>query len=132
VSPALSWNDAPTGTHSFALVVHDPDAPDPAAPEREWAHWIIYNIPVDCKSLAEGVKELPHGAHFGKNDWGSTGWRGPNPPKGRHRYFFELHALNRMLPTDLGAPTMYELNGAMKGHVLGTASIMGTYAKTKQ
>lgn len=89
-----------------------------------------YNLPADARSLAEGVTraELPTGTREGKNDWGETGWRGPSPPTGRHRYFFELNALDRVLP-DLNMPSRHDLEAAMKGHVLGTATLMGTYAK---
>ncbi len=130
VSPALQWTDPPSGTKSFALVVHDPDAPDPRAPKRDWVHWVLYDLPADTRSLAEGVTPagLPRGTHEGRNDWADTGWRGPSPPVGRHRYFFELHALDRVLP-DLGAPSRHDLEAAMKGHVLATATLMGTYAK---
>ena len=126
-SPALRWSDPPPGTKSFALVVHDPDAPDPRAPKRDWVHWVLYDLPADARSLPEGATPA-RGAHEGRNDWSETGWRGPSPPSGRHRYFFELHALDDTLP-DLGKPTRRELEEAMKGHVLGTATLMGTYAK---
>jgi Raf kinase inhibitor-like YbhB/YbcL family protein len=130
VSPALRWTDPPSGTRSFALVVHDPDAPDPRAPKRDWVHWILYDLPADARSLPEGAKGalLPRGAREGRNDWGEPGWRGPSPPIGRHRYFFDLYALDSVLP-DLGAPSFQDLGAAMKGHVLGTAILMGTYAK---
>jgi Raf kinase inhibitor-like YbhB/YbcL family protein len=130
VSPGLRWTDPPSGTRSLALVVHDPDAPDPRAPKRDWVHWILYDLPADARSLAEGAQAatLPRGAREGRNDWGETGWRGPSPPIGRHRYFFDLYALDSVLP-DLGTPSLRDLEAAMKGHVLGTATLMGTYAK---
>ena len=130
VSPALRWTDPPPGTRSLALVVHDPDAPDPHAPKRDWVHWVLYELPPDARSLAEGATpaQLPRGTREGRNDWGETGWRGPSPPVGRHRYFFERHALDRVLP-DLGAPSRHDLEAKMKGHVLATATLMGTYAK---
>lgn len=127
VSPALEWDDPPPGTKSFALVVHDPDAPDPRAPKRDWVHWVLYDLPASARSLPEGTP-TPRGAHEGRNDWAETGWRGPSPPVGRHRYFFELSALDTELP-DLGQPTRRELEEAMKGHVLATATLIGTYAK---
>lgn len=129
-SPALAWTDPPAGTKSFALVVHDPDAPDPRAPKRDWVHWLLYDVPAGTRSLAEGTRTLPRGAHEGRNDWGEIGWRGPSPPIGRHRYFFELFALDCELP-DLGSATRPEIEEAMKGHVLGTATMMGTYQKPK-
>lgn len=128
VSPALAWSGAPAGTKSFALVVDDPDAPDPAAPKMVWVHWVAYNLPADAASLPEGVKAggLPKGALDGVNDWGKPGWRGPCPPIGRHRYFFRLHALDTKL-ADLHHPTKARLLQAMKGHVLATAELVGTY-----
>jgi len=130
VSPPLAWSDPPPGTKSLALVVHDPDAPDPRAPRRDWVHWILYDLPPDARSLPEGAPRatLPPGAREGRNDWGAPGWRGPSPPIGRHRYFFELTALDQALP-DLGTPARAELDAAMRGHILGTATLMGTYAR---
>jgi Raf kinase inhibitor-like YbhB/YbcL family protein len=91
---------------------------------------VLYDLPADARSLAEGVApaELPRGTHEGRNDWGETGWRGPSPPIGRHRYFFELHALDCVLP-ERGAPSRHDLEAKMEGHVLATATLMGTYAK---
>jgi len=96
LSPALAWRGAPAGTKSFALVVDDPDAPDPKAPKMVWVHWVLHGIPADATGLAEGVKpaELPKGTREGLNDWKATGWRGPCPPIGRHRYYFRLYALD--------------------------------------
>ncbi len=133
VSPALQWTEPPAGTKSFVLVVHDPDAPDPHAPKRDWAHWVLYNLPADARSLPDGVTAtaLPPGTREGKNDWGATGWRGPSPPIGRHRYFFNLHALDRELP-NLRTPSMHDLEVATKGHLLGTATLMGTYVKERR
>jgi Raf kinase inhibitor-like YbhB/YbcL family protein len=130
ISPPLQWGDVPDGTRSLALVVHDPDAPDPAAPKMNFCHWILYNIPPGTRSLPEGMRTLPEHSAQGKNDWGKTGWRGPEPPIGQHRYFFELHALNKTLPSDLGAPTHFELEGVIKGHIISTATLMGTYQKS--
>jgi Raf kinase inhibitor-like YbhB/YbcL family protein len=132
VSPALSWAGAPAGTKSFAVIVDDPDAPDPAAPQRTWVHWILYDLPPDTTALAEGLGKagLPPGTHQGVNDWKRTGWGGPCPPIGRHRYFFKLYALDAVLG-DLGAPTKARLEAAMKGHVLAEARIMGTYQKQR-
>src|SRR5439155_10688871 len=130
VSPALSWSGAPAATKSFALIVDDPDAPDPAAPKVVWVHWVAYNLPADVTSLPEGVKpgHLPKGALDGLNDWKLPGWRGPCPPIGEHRYFHRLFALDSKLP-DLHRPTKVRLLDAIKGHVLGTAELVGTYEK---
>jgi Raf kinase inhibitor-like YbhB/YbcL family protein len=130
VSPPLAWTEPPPGTRSFALVVHDPDAPDPRAPKRDWVHWVLYDLPPEARSLPLGATHgsLPAGTREGRNDWGETGFRGPSPPVGRHRYYFELSALDTVLP-DLGGPARRDLDAAMKGHVLATATLMGTYAK---
>ena len=131
LSPPLSWSDVPTGTKSLALVVDDPDAPDPAAPKRVWVHWVVYDIPTSTTSLPEGAStKLPAGAKTGKNDWGKQAWGGPCPPIGRHRYFFKLYALDSLLP-ELNEPTKAELEQAMRGHVIAQCELMGTYQKSK-
>lgn len=129
-SPALSWTGAPAGTRSFALIVDDPDAPDPSAPKTTWVHWVLYNVPADASGLPEAVKswDLPQGTCEGKNDWRRKGWGGPCPPIGRHRYYFKLYALETVLP-DLGPATKKELETAMKGRVLAEAQLLGTYQK---
>jgi hypothetical protein len=131
-SPALAWSGAPAGTKSFALVVDDPDAPDPAAPKMTWVHWVLYDIPASASGLPEAVApaSLPKETLEGLNDWKRTGYGGPCPPVGRHRYFFKLYALDTVLP-DLGRPTKAKLEAAMKGHVLAEAQLMGTYQKGK-
>jgi Raf kinase inhibitor-like YbhB/YbcL family protein len=129
-SPALGWSGVPAGTRSLALIVDDPDAPDPAAPKMVWVHWVVYNLPVSAEGLAEAVSALPEGARDGKNDWGRSGYGGPCPPIGRHRYFHKLYALDVVLP-DLGAPTKAELLAAMEGHIIGQAELVGTYQKTE-
>ncbi|HXI55585.1 MAG TPA: YbhB/YbcL family Raf kinase inhibitor-like protein [Polyangia bacterium] len=129
-SPALTWSDAPAGTKSLALIVDDPDAPDPAAPKTTWVHWVVYNIPATASALAEATTSagLPPGAHEGVNDWKRVGYGGPCPPIGRHRYFHKLYALDAVLP-DLNAPTKAALEQAMRGHVLGQAQLVGTFQK---
>jgi len=127
-SPPLSWADLPAGTESLALIVEDPDAPDPRAPKRVFTHWLLYNIPADTHELPEGSKELPPGATLGKNDFEKVGWGGPCPPRGRHRYFFRLYALDQRLP-DLHQPHKADLLEALRGHVLAEAVLMGTYEK---
>jgi len=130
LSPVLHFSDPPERAASLALIVADPDAPDPKAPKRTFSHWIVYDLPPDTASLEEGVsaKNLPHGALQGKNDFGAVGYRGPCPPIGRHRYFFKLYALDRRLG-NLGSPTREELEANMKGHVIAEAQLMGTYEK---
>lgn len=130
-SPPLSWSGAPAGTKSFALIVDDPDAPDPAAPKRVWVHWVMYDLGPETTSLAEGAKHAPAGARDGQNDWGKTGYGGPCPPIGRHRYFHKLYALDTVLG-DKGQLKKAELEAAMKGHVLASAEIIGTYQKKKK
>jgi len=129
-SPPLSWNDLPPGTRSLALIVDDPDAPDPAAPKMTWVHWVIYNLPPDTNGLAEAASVLPPGTQQGLNDWKRTGYGGPCPPIGRHRYFHKLYALDTLLP-DLGRPNKATLEKAMKGHILGQAELVGTYQKRR-
>lgn len=130
ISPPLAWSGAPAGTKSFALIVDDPDAPDPKAPQRTWVHWVVYNLPADVTSLAAGsaASGLPSGAKSGLNDWKRAGYGGPCPPIGRHRYFHKLYALDSLL-ADLGQPSKAQLLAAMKGHVLGEAQLVGTYEK---
>jgi Raf kinase inhibitor-like YbhB/YbcL family protein len=132
VSPPLAWSDPPAGTRSFALVVHDPDVPDPKAPRRIWVHWVVYGLPANARTLAEGAGAgaLLPGARHGRNDWGRPDFGGPCPPIGRHRYFHALYALDSDLG-DLGHPTKAALERAMEGHVLGKAELMGTYEKRK-
>jgi len=130
VSPPLVWSGAPAGTKSFALVVHDPDAPDPAKPKRTWVHWVIVDMPASTTELAQGAA-VPTGARAGKNDWGKAMWGGACPPIGRHRYFFTIYALDTLLP-QLQAPTRDELLAAMQGHVLARGEIVGTYEKQQE
>jgi Raf kinase inhibitor-like YbhB/YbcL family protein len=130
VPPPLSWSGAPDGTKSFALVVDDPDAPDPRAPRMTWVHWVLYDLPSTIRKLPEGVMldALPTGTKEGQNDWKRTGYGGPCPPIGRHRYFHKLYALDTVL-TDLRTPTKSQLEQAMEGHVLARAELIGTYQK---
>jgi Raf kinase inhibitor-like YbhB/YbcL family protein len=130
VSPPLAWSGAPTNTKSFALIVDDPDAPDPAKPQRVYVHWVVYNLPVTATALPENAskKGLPKGAVKGKNDWGKAEYGGPCPPIGRHRYFFKLYALDAEL-TGLSSPTKADLERAMKGHVVDSGELIGTYQK---
>jgi len=130
VSPPLAWSGVPTGAKSLVMIVDDPDAPDPAAPKMTWVHWILYNIPPSATGLAEGVppRELPVGTREGLNDWKRTGYGGPCPPVGRHRYFHKLYALDRFL-TGLDKTTKAALEKAMRGHVLAQTELVGTYQR---
>jgi Raf kinase inhibitor-like YbhB/YbcL family protein len=129
LAPALEWSGAPAATKSFALIVDDPDAPDPKAPKMTYVHWVLYDIPATATGIPKGGK-TPAGARDGKNDWKRTGYGGPCPPIGRHRYFFKLYALDTSLG-DLKSPTKPQLLDAMKGHVLEQAELMGTYKRQR-
>jgi Raf kinase inhibitor-like YbhB/YbcL family protein len=130
ISPPLAWSGVPEGTQSFALIVDDPDAPDPAAPKKTWVHWVIYNIPANVTSLVGGVSDPP-GASEGLSDWGTPGWRGPCPPIGRHHYFFKLYALNTIFPQTKPL-TKAELEEAMFSHVLAQGTLIGTYEHSRR
>lgn len=126
VSPPLSWSGAPAGTKSFALLCDDPDAPG-----RVWVHWVVFNIPASVSELPENVlktRVLPNGAAQGVNTSRGIGYEGPCPPKGSHRYYFKLHALDTELDLQPGC-TKEDLLKAMEGHVLDVAVIMGRYAR---
>jgi len=130
VSPPLAWSGVPAGAKSLVLIVDDPDAPDPAAPKRTWVHWVLYDIPASASALPEGAKPLPAGTREGVNDWQRTGYGGPCPPVGRHRYFHKLYALDLVLP-DLGRPSKAKLEAQIKGHIVAQAELVGTYRKRK-
>ncbi len=128
ISPPLSWDGVPENAQSLALIMDDPDAPDPDAPRVTWVHWVLYNIPTSVAVLSEGVTvaQLPQGASQGQNDWKRTGYGGPCPPIGRHRYFHKLYALDVTLP-EMQRPTKAELEAAMEGHIVARAELVGTY-----
>lgn len=132
ISPSLQWSGVPDNAKSLVLIVDDPDAPDPAAPKMTWVHWVLYNIPPTVNELAENIQpsKLPNGSKEGKNDWKRTGYGGPCPPIGRHRYFHKLYALDVILP-DLKLPSKTQLENAMQGHIIGQAELIGTYQKNK-
>ncbi|MCG2577907.1 YbhB/YbcL family Raf kinase inhibitor-like protein [Dechloromonas sp. XY25] len=131
-SPALAWSGVPAAAKSLVLIVDDPDAPDPAAPKTTWVHWLLYNLPATAGGLPAAVAAtaLPPGTLEGSNDWKRTGYGGPCPPIGRHRYFHKLYALDTVLP-DLRHPSKAQLETAMRGHVLATAELVGTYQKMR-
>jgi Raf kinase inhibitor-like YbhB/YbcL family protein len=128
ISPELRWSNLPERTRSLVLIVDDPDAPDPRAPKRTWVHWVLYELPPEAGGLPEGGSPLPIGTLEGLNDWGRTGYGGPCPPIGEHRYFHKLYALDVTLG-DLAEPTKAELVAAMQGHILAKAELIGTYEK---
>jgi Raf kinase inhibitor-like YbhB/YbcL family protein len=126
-SPALAWSGSDTAK-SYALIVDDPDAPDPKAPKTTWVHWVVSDLPATTTSLPAGGI-LPAGAQAGKNDFGKLEWGGPCPPIGRHRYVFKVYALD----ATVGKPgmTKSELLAAMKNHVVAKGELVGTYQKKK-
>ena len=131
ISPPLAWSGAPAGTKSLVLIVDDPDAPDPAAPKMTWVHWVLYNLPPTAGAGRSGQAQCVAGRHpRGRNSWGRTGYGGPCPPIGRHRYFHKLYALDTVLP-DLKNPDKAALEKAMHGHVLAQSELIGTYQKTR-
>ena len=130
ISPPLSWENVPAMAHSLALIIDDPDAPDPSAPKTTWVHWVVYNIPPVTTQLLEHMTSatLPAGTKEGVNDWGRTGYGGPCPPIGRHRYFHKLYALDKVLD-GLISPTKAALETAMQGHIIAHAQLIGTFQK---
>jgi Raf kinase inhibitor-like YbhB/YbcL family protein len=130
ISPPLHWNGIPAATKSLALIIDDPDAPDPAAPKRVWVHWLLYNIPATVSELPEGIalESLPPGTLTGRNDGKTTTYGGPCPPVGCHRYFHKLYALDTILP-NLQIPKKAALLQAMEGHILDYAEIIGLYQR---
>jgi len=130
IAPALTWSGAPQGTKSLALIVDDPDAPDPAKPKMTYVHWVVYNLPASTTGLPE-AGALPPGADAGVSDFGRTGYGGPCPPIGVHRYYFKLYALDTAL-SFAAPPAKADLEAAMQGHVVAQAVLMGTYKLVKK
>lgn len=126
ISPDLSWEGVPEGTRSLALICDDPDAP-----AGTWVHWVLFNIPPGEKGLPAEIAPqatLSNGALQGTNDFGRLGYGGPCPPRGTHRYYFKLYALDTMLPLNAGA-TKAQVEAAMTGHILARAQLMGKYKR---
>lgn len=130
ISPPLQWTGVPPETKSLVLIVDDPDAPDPSAPKMTWVHWILYNLPPYCDGLEEDIQasSLPEGTCEGFNDWNRTGYGGPCPPIGRHRYFFKLYALDKVLEP-IHRATKAQVEKTMQKHVLASAELVGTFEK---
>jgi Raf kinase inhibitor-like YbhB/YbcL family protein len=123
VSPELRWNEAPVNTKSFALIVDDPDAP-----AGTFTHWVLFDIPADRSSLAEGTSAV---GVTGKNDFGRAGYGGPCPPRGHgpHRYYFTLYALDTAsLKLKAGAGRR-EMEAALRSHILAQAKYLGRYER---
>jgi Raf kinase inhibitor-like YbhB/YbcL family protein len=126
ISPPLSWGAPPEGAQSFALVAEDPDAP-----AGTWVHWVLYDLPVASRGLAEALPPdavLSDGGLHGENSSRRLGYGGPCPPSGTHRYFFKLYALDSALNLEPGA-TASQVRQAMEGHVLAEGELMGTYSR---
>lgn len=126
ISPALQWSDPPAATQSFSLIADDPDAP-----VGTWVHWVLFNLPANARSLAQNVpkkEELPDGSRQGNNDFDKIGYGGPCPPRGSHRYFFKLHALDAKLNLKPGAAKK-DVERAQQGHVLAQGEWMGRYSR---
>lgn len=122
VPPPLTLSEPPAGTQSWALLVDDPDAPG-----RTFVHWTVWNLPVAERTIGE--KPLPKSARQGKNDFGKIGYGGPCPPPGKvHHYRFRAFALDGELTLPPGASSA-ELERAMKGHILGETTLVGTFAR---
>lgn len=119
-SPELYIADAPKNAKSLVLINDDPDAP-----VGTWDHWIVFNIPPATAKISKGQEPAGVG---GKNSWGRTGYGGPCPPSGVHRYFFKLYALDTMLNLNEGA-TKKEIEAAMQGHIIAKTELMGTYKR---
>lgn len=128
ISPPLSWSGTPRGTKSFALIMHDPDAPRAGG----YTHWVIYDIPSSVTHLEENVpkqEKLPGGGIQGANDSGRPGYTGPCPPSGTHRYYFRMYALDQEVNLRPGA-SKSDLESAMKGHILAQTELMGKYKRS--
>jgi Raf kinase inhibitor-like YbhB/YbcL family protein len=130
ISPKLIWKGIPSSAKSLALIVEDPDAPDPKAPKMVWHHWVLYNIDPNTTGLPENVaiRDLPRGTLRGLTNWNNQNYGGPCPPIGSHRYFHRLYALDTVI-NDLDKPTAEQLREAMEGHIIEEAVLMGTYEK---
>jgi len=121
ISPRLQWNGAPSNTQSFVLMMDDPDAPI-----GTFTHWVAFDIAATQNEIREGAPSIGKG---GKNSAGRTGYTGPCPPSGTHRYFFTLYALDlATLGLNEGA-SRTEVEKAMSGHVLAQAQLMGKYSR---
>ena len=129
--PTLAWSGVPEAARSLALICEDPDAP-----RGTWTHWVIFDIPASVKELGEGVPaqervEVTAGGEAalqGKNDFKKTGYGGPCPPSGTHRYFFRIYALDTGLGLGPGT-TRQDLLRSIKGHVLAEGELMGRYSR---
>jgi len=126
ISPPLAWESLPTNAETLALIADDPDAPG-----RTWVHWVVFDLPISVKNLAENVppqENIPGGGKQGMNDFLKVGYGGPCPPSGTHRYYFRVYALDKELRLD-NKTTKDQLTKAMAGHVLAQGELMGRYRR---
>jgi len=135
MSPPIEWYNVPEGTVTLALIMEDPEAPDPNDPApNPWVHWVVVNIPATMKGLPEGftTKEVDDEddelsqIQEGHNDFKVPSYRGPNPPIGEHRYEFQLYALDTKLKVPK-KPSRDRVRDAMEGHILAEAMFVGVY-----
>ena len=124
INPHLVIHGVPQGARSLALVMEDPDAP-----AGLWTHWVVWDIPPETKEIREHT--APVGTGEGLNSWGETGYGGPCPPSGTHRYFFRLFALDTRIKLPVNSKKE-ELETAITGHIIATAELMGTYIRTNE
>lgn len=122
INPSLEISGVPEGTKSLALIVDDPDAP-----RGDWVHWLVWNIAPHTATIAED--SVPAGSTEGTTDFNRTGWGGPCPPSGTHRYFFKLYALDVVLDLDASA-SKHDLEQAMESHIIDEAVLMGKYSRS--
>ena len=127
ISPELLWSGIPAGTKSISLIMDDPDAP-----MGTFVHWVLFNIPADINKLYSGIRTkepfFTHETHHGITSFGRTGYGGPCPPTGVHRYYFRIYALDTLLSMGSGT-TRKQLDEAMKGHILATGEFFGLYKR---
>lgn len=128
ISPPLKWDAVPEATQGIALICDDPDAP-----MGTWVHWVLYNLPPETKELSENFPQdetLPDGTRQGVSDFGKTGYGGPCPPGGTHRYYFKIYALDKKLDIEPIADKAALLK-AMKDHILAQGQLMGKYKRQR-
>jgi len=127
ISPEINWSGAPKGTKSFILICDDPDAP-----MGTWVHWVVFNIPSKITKLQQCFPKdavLKNGIKQAKTSFGSSGYGGPCPPSGTHRYYFKVYALSKMLSLDPKKSTKKEVLKAMEGSIIGYGELMGKFHK---
>ena len=128
ISPPLHWEAVPDGTASIAIISDDPDAP-----VGTWVHWVLFNLPPDTKELKEKFPDdetLPDGTRQGITDFGATGYGGPCPPSGTHRYYFKIYALDKKIDVATIVDKT-QLLQEMEGHIIGQGQLIGKYQRQR-